>query len=150
MSTHDDADLAARRKQLELSRLEFEEEELRVKRAKLQKEKQSQAETSRSSIVELNVGGQIFATSRETLLQSGSSYFERILEIESDGIEPFGQNTNHLFHNRWIKRLRSSGCCYCPAWWQRPFRSASSTWFGGSTSMLLVLFKQSYLVTRLG
>ena len=36
--------------------------------------------TNYNAIVELNIGGKVFATSRETLLNHGSSYFERLLE----------------------------------------------------------------------
>jgi hypothetical protein len=44
-------------------------------------------DVTNNAIVELNVGGKTFATSRETLLNHGSTYFERLLESgESGGI----------------------------------------------------------------
>ena len=57
--------LSQRQLQLEADRLAVEEEELQVKRLKLARERQ-QLEAS-TSILRLNVGGQTFDTTRETL-----------------------------------------------------------------------------------
>jgi hypothetical protein len=87
MADDDDA-LRRRRRQLEIARLDVEEEELRIKKARLEKEDQELKDGKRESsksMLELNVGGQVFATSRETLLQHGSPYFERILEAGDTG-----------------------------------------------------------------
>jgi hypothetical protein len=49
----------------------------------MDRNEENELETSASNhsgIVELNVGGKIFATSRETLMNQGSAYFERLLE----------------------------------------------------------------------
>ena len=70
--------LSQRQLQLEADRLAVEEEELQVKRLKLARERQ-QLEAS-TSILRLNVGGQTFDTTRETLLSSGSTYFRHLLD----------------------------------------------------------------------
>jgi len=64
---------AARRRALETERLALEEEELRLKRTKW-----NQQHVSSTNIFELNVGGQTFATSRETLTSHRSAYLERL------------------------------------------------------------------------
>ena len=40
--------------------------------------------SNRRGIVELNVGGRAFSTTRETLLRGHSSYFHRLLEVPMD------------------------------------------------------------------
>ena len=70
--------LSQRQLRLEADRLAVEEEELQVKRLKLARERQ-QLEAS-TSILRLNVGGQTFDTTRETLLSSGSTYFRHLLD----------------------------------------------------------------------
>ena len=84
VTTNEAEALASRRRALEAERLELDEEELRLKRIRLENEKKIVSDAS-SNIIELNVGGQIFATSRETLLQKGSPYFERLLESGETG-----------------------------------------------------------------
>ena len=78
-------ELQARRLRLEQERLELEEEELQVKRMKLQNERQNLLNAS-SSILRLNVGGQSFDTTRETLLGASSSFFGRLLGMQDDGL----------------------------------------------------------------
>lgn len=68
-----------RRREVELARLALDEEEVQLKRAKLQHEREQLGQQS-ASILRLNVGGQHFDTTRETLLGVGSSFFRRLLD----------------------------------------------------------------------
>ena len=68
-----------RRREVELARLAIEEEEVQLKRTKLQHEREQLGQQS-ASILRLNVGGQHFDTTRETLLGVGSSFFRRLLD----------------------------------------------------------------------
>tara|TARA_B110001452_G_scaffold265579_1_gene270517 strand:+ start:2846 stop:4624 length:1779 start_codon:yes stop_codon:yes gene_type:complete len=71
-------ELAQRRQKLEEDKLALEEEELRVKRLRLAKEREHLEPSA--SILRLNVGGQTFDTTRDTLLSSGSAFFMRLLD----------------------------------------------------------------------
>jgi len=59
--------------------------------------------SKKKEMVQLNVGGEIFVTSRTTLLQSGNRYFTRLLEEEKDGLRMTGSlrdNRNCIFIDR--------------------------------------------------
>jgi len=86
-------EVAERKRKIEIERLEVEEQLLKLKKAKLDLELSELTKSSSdvadvgqkkseetSDIVELNVGGQIFATFADTLLQYGSTYFYNLLE----------------------------------------------------------------------
>jgi hypothetical protein len=87
-------ELQKRKRAVERMKLELEEEELELRRKKLQREQSEfeEAENSRSSsnnsmagpsanVIKLNVGGEIFAASRETLIDNNpESIFPPLLE----------------------------------------------------------------------
>lgn len=76
----DDASLNERRRKLEEAKLEFEEQELAIKRQKQAKELASLTQQS-SSVLQLNVGGTFFDTTQATLAAGGSdSMLMRIVE----------------------------------------------------------------------
>ena len=81
-SSEADAELARRRRKLEEDKLALEEEELQVKRLRLQREREA---LQPSSILRLNVGGQAFDTTRETIRGARSQFFGRLLEEREDG-----------------------------------------------------------------
>jgi hypothetical protein len=80
-----DDSLEERRRRVAADRLTLEEEELQIKRLKLQKERA--AVEQQTAIVRLNVGGQPFDTTKSTLLGAKSSFFHRLLDSE-DGLVP--------------------------------------------------------------
>jgi hypothetical protein len=81
----EEEEMQARRLRVERERLALEEDELRVKRMKLDGERSRLLQAS-SSILRLNVGGQSFDTTRETLLGASSSFFERLIGTQDDGL----------------------------------------------------------------
>ena len=85
-----DAELGSKRRALEAERLALEEEELAIKRLRLRKEREElqggQSSHSSSSILRLNVGGQRFDTTKETLLGARSSFFQRLLDDDTSAV----------------------------------------------------------------
>ena len=76
---------------LAADRLTLEEEELELKRRKLAAEREALDAKVHSNIIRLNVGGQIFDTTQETLLSARSSFFARLLDTgEGPGHEARG------------------------------------------------------------
>ena len=80
MADADDEALERRRRKLAADRLAVEEEELELKRRKLQRDRQALDAQEHSNILRLNVGGQIFDTTPETMLSGGSAFFGRLLD----------------------------------------------------------------------
>ena len=81
----EDEELLRRRRKLETDRIALEEEELQVKRLRLQREIESLQPPP--SILRLNVGGQGFDTTRETLLGAKSTFFARLLGMEGGTLQ---------------------------------------------------------------
>ncbi|CAB9509719.1 SH3KBP1-binding protein 1 [Seminavis robusta] len=98
----DEAGLAKREREIKTKRLaledkelEMKERELELKKRRLEQEEDELSAKTRDPTVQLNVGGRVFATTRETLLQSGSPFFERLLEEDTAVIVRGSQRDAH-------------------------------------------------------
>ena len=80
MADDDEEALQRRRRKLAADRLALEEEELEFKRRKLERDRQALEAQEQSGILRLNVGGQIFDTTPDTLPSGGSAFFARLLD----------------------------------------------------------------------